>query len=118
MRGVDGRVEQAQHRAVRGAVAWNVAEINQAEVGQAFFELGQPRHDKFLALLGHVVLGIFTEIAQSHRALQLRRQLDRELMLQLLDFTEKFFLNFKRHGIRRTKLYEIPGAGTHGPASE
>ncbi len=57
----------------------------------------EARVDEVLALLGHVVFGVFRQVAQGHRLLDFGGQFVRELMLELRDFLLKLVLDVFGH---------------------
>jgi spore maturation protein SpmA len=63
----------------------NIGEVYQGEFRHALLELAEARVHKLLALLGHVVLSVLTEVAERSSLLDLLRQLVLELMLHLPD---------------------------------
>ncbi len=62
-----------------------LARFDHGELAHALLQLAQARVHEHLALLGHVVLGVFAQVAQRDGLLDLRRQLGGELVLQRLD---------------------------------
>jgi hypothetical protein len=72
-------------------------QIDQRKFGHAPLQLPEPRIHKNLALLCHVILGIFRQISHGHGFLNLRRQLVRELVFQDVDFSKKLLLNVLGH---------------------
>jgi spore maturation protein SpmA len=61
----------------------DVGEVDQRELRHALLELSETRIDELLSLLGHVIFGVLTEVAERSRLLDLLRQLVLELMLHL-----------------------------------
>ena len=55
-------------------------------------QLAEARVDEHLALLGHVVLGVFAEVAQRGRFFDLGGKFVRQLMLEPLNLFQNFFL--------------------------
>jgi hypothetical protein len=64
----------------------NVGEIYQREFRHALLKLAEARVHELLALLGHVILSVFAEVAKRSSLLDLLRQLMLEFMLHLPDF--------------------------------
>src|SRR6185437_5875804 len=58
-----GAVVNGDGRAKGGAVPGNVGEVDERELGHALFKLAEAGVDELLALLGHVVFGVFAQIA-------------------------------------------------------
>src|SRR5579875_3751912 len=75
----------------------DVRKVHQRELRHAPFELPQARVYKLLALLGHVVLSIFAQIAEGSRLLDFGGQLMGQLVLELLDIFEEFSLDVFGH---------------------
>ena len=67
-------------------VAGDVVHVDQREVAHAFAELAETRLDELLALLGHVILGIFAEISQGGGFLDLFGELVDQLVFELIHF--------------------------------
>ena len=80
-----GGVEDADGGAEGDPVMGDVGEVHQGELGHALLELAEARVDKLLALLGHVVLGVFAEVAERRSLLDLLRELVSKLMLEVPD---------------------------------
>ena len=47
-----------------GAVPRNIGQVDHGELAHAFLQLAQARIDEYLALFGHVVLGVLAQIAE------------------------------------------------------
>lgn len=92
-----GVIEDEDGGAEGDFVVRDIGEVDEGELGHAFFELSEACVDEFLALLGHVVFGVFAEVAEGGGFFDLGWELVSELMLQLLNVFEKFFLDVFRH---------------------
>ena len=79
------------------AVAGDVGEVDEGELRHALFELAEARVDEVLALLGHVILGVFAEVAHSHRLFDFGGQFMGELMLELFDLFQKLLFDVFGH---------------------
>ena len=77
-----GGIEDHQGGAQRGPVAGNVGEVHERQLGHALFHHAQAGADELLALLGHVVLGIFGEIAHRDRLLEFGGKFVIQLMFE------------------------------------
>ena len=73
-------------------------EIDQGEFAHAGLELAQACVDEDLALLGHVVFGVFAQIAERSRLLDLSGKLVLKLVFELFDLFQQFFLDVFGHG--------------------
>ena len=102
-----GAVEDDDGGAIADFVAGDVIEVDHGELAHALFKLTEARVDELLALLGGVVLGVFGEIAEGDRLLDLRRQLRRELALQQLNLFFQSLLNMIWHGAFRNLLTAV-----------
>ena len=67
------------------------------QVGHALLQLAQPRADELLPLLGHVILGVFAEIAHGDGLLQFLGQFVVQLVLEGGNFLVELFLDVFRH---------------------
>ena len=68
-----------------GFVLGKIVQVDHRKLGHALLELRQPRIYVALPLFGHVVLGIFAQVAVCARGSYLFGQLVVQLALQLLD---------------------------------
>jgi hypothetical protein len=75
----------------------DIAEVDQREVGHALLELAETGADKFLSLLGHVVLGVLAEVTHGDGLLELLGKLVIQLMFQDLDLVFQFLFDLFRH---------------------
>ena len=73
--------------------------FDQGELSHAALQLPEAGVHKLLALLGHVVFGIFRQIAERHGFLDLRRQLVRQLVFELGDLFLKLVSNVIGHRV-------------------
>jgi hypothetical protein len=85
-------VEETHGRAVRGAVAREIIEIEHGDFSHALMQLAEPRGNEGLALLGVFVLCVFGQIAVSASLHELFGQLVVEFVFELGDFVLQFFL--------------------------
>ena len=72
-------------------------EVHQRDLADALLQHADARFDQPLALLGRLVLGVLTQIAELARALDLFRQLRLQLAVELLDFVFEFLENPRLH---------------------
>ena len=84
-----GGVVDNDGRAESSLVVRNVGQIHERELGHASFQLAEARVDELLALLRHVVLGVFRQIAQRHSLFDLRGQFVGEFVLEDLNLLEQ-----------------------------
>ena len=75
----------------------DVGHVDQRKVGHALGQLAKARLHEFLALLRHVIFGVFAEVAQRHGRLNLFWELVSELVLQQIDLFLELLLDVFRH---------------------
>src|ERR1700682_2241006 len=86
-------VQNGELGTVAGAVFWDIAEVQHAEIAHALLEMADLEVDVALAFLGVLVFGVFGEVAVSAGDSDLLGKLDAELMGELVDFVLELFLN-------------------------
>src|SRR5262245_9683211 len=89
------RVNNHNPGAVARTVPGDIAEVQQPEVAQAFFELADARVDETLPLLGVFVLGILGEVAMRPRDRNFLGQLDVQLVFELVDLFLQLLLHLR-----------------------
>ena len=67
-------IKDHQSGAQGGAIAGNIRQIHERQLAHALFHHAQAGTHELLALLGHVVLGIFREVAHRDRFFKLGRK--------------------------------------------
>ncbi len=91
-------------------VAWDVFEVDHGELAHALFELAEAGVDELLALLGHVVFGVFGEVTERYGFFDLRGEFGGELVLEGADlFVERFFDVL--HGVGSLPVRLVAGRG-------
>ena len=80
-----GGVEDHDGGAEADLVAGDVVEVDHGELAHALLELAEAGVDEDLALLGHVVFGVFGEVAEGDGLLDLRGEFGGEFVLESLD---------------------------------
>ncbi len=80
-----GGVEDDDGGAEADFVAGDVVEVDHGELAHALFELAEARVDEDLALLGHVVFGVFGEVAEGDGFFDLRGEFGGELVFESFD---------------------------------
>src|SRR4029077_197396 len=73
-----------------GAILRNPIDVDQRDFGDTLLQHADLRFDQPLPLLRRLVLGVLTQVAQLARALDLLRQFELQLVVQLLDFVFEF----------------------------
>src|ERR1700723_1686829 len=97
-------IEDGHGRAEPGLIGWDVDEVDHGKLAHPLLELPQPGVPEHLPLLGHVVFGVFTKVAQCDGLLNLCGKLGRQFVLQQLNlFCEPFHYLFW-HGAFRNLL--------------
>ena len=81
----------------RRAVAGDIGQVHERQLGHALFHHAQTGANELLALLGHVVLGIFGEIAERHRLLEFGGKFMVQLMFEYVDFFLQLLFYVFRH---------------------
>src|SRR5215467_2481100 len=89
------RVNNDNSGAVARTVPGDVAEVEQAQVAQAFFELADARVDETLAFFGVFVLGILGKVAMRPRHCNFLGQLDAQLVFELVDLFLQLLLHLR-----------------------
>src|SRR6185312_10430314 len=92
-----GYVVNGHRRAEGGAVPGDIGEVDERQLSHTLFELAEARVDELLALFGHVVFGVFAQVAHGHGLLDLGGQFVSKLMFKLVDFFQKLLLNLFGH---------------------
>src|SRR5271170_5613817 len=88
-------IEDGHGRAEPGLIGWDVDEVDHGKLAHPLLELPQPGVYEHLPLLGHVVFGVFTKVAQCDGLLDLCGKLGRQFVLQQLNlFCEPFHYLF------------------------
>src|SRR5215813_9992849 len=83
--------------------------MDQGEFAHAYFELPEARIHQFLALLGHVILGILAEITHGSGFFDFFGEFVGELVFQRPDFVFKFFLDVLRHSLEENSSAGMAG---------
>ncbi len=90
---VFGGIEDHYRGAKADLIARDVFEVDHGELAHALFELAEAGVDEDLALFGHVVFGVFGEVAERDGFLDLRGEFGGELVLERLDLLFKSLLD-------------------------
>ena len=93
-----GGVEDYDGGAEADLVARDVFEVDHGELAHALFELAEAGVDEDLALLGHVVFGVFGEVAERDGFFDLRGELGGEFVLERFDLLFKSLFNIFHAG--------------------
>ncbi len=94
-----GAVVDLDGRAESHAVVGNVVHIDHGQVGEPLAELADARLDELLALLGHVVFGVFAEVAERGGLLDLFGQFVDQLVFERVDLFLQFLFDEFCHGL-------------------
>src|SRR6266567_3671526 len=84
-------------RAEANFVLGNVVHVDHGKVSQTLPKLAYPGLDELLALLGHVVLGVFAQVAQGGGLLDLLGEFMDQLVLEGVDFVLQFSTDLLSH---------------------
>src|SRR5579863_2203123 len=98
------------------SVLGDVVHVDHGEVGEALAELADARLDELLALLGHVIFGVFAEVAEGGSLLDFLGKLVNQLVFERVDLFLQFSFDLIGHEMRRRGLrlglrYYTPGCG-------
>ena len=94
----------------------DVCEVDHGKLAHALLQLSKPRIDEDLALFGHVVLGVFAEIAQRDGLLDLGRKLGGQFVFERFDLFSKLGFDVFGHFRKLPSSKGIAGKCT-GPES-
>ena len=92
-----GVVENLDRRAEADAVAGDVVDVDHAQVGEALADLADAGFDELLALLGHVVLGVFAEVAEGGGFLDFFGEFVDQFVFERVNFVLQFALDLVGH---------------------
>ena len=87
------RVLEVHGRAEPDTVVRDPVQVHQRDLADTLLQHADASFDQALALLGRLVLGVLTEIAELPRALDLLRQLRLQLAVELLNLVFELLEN-------------------------